>query len=142
MVPYVFLSPSFPPSKYILSLFVCFTPSRYLEVKRYTIDLCLHFCVNKTTLLYLCLQKLRASIASTYYADLGIQEDDIFVSDGAKSDISRLQVFFLVLALLVFKQFSGFYFVIEYKPLVVMYITHTSLIIILILFDRFFLDRM
>ncbi|CAA0806750.1 LL-diaminopimelate aminotransferase-chloroplastic [Striga hermonthica] len=39
-------------------------------------------------------QKLRAAIASTYYANLGIEEDDIFVSDGAKSDISRLQVLF------------------------------------------------
>ncbi|KAL0384355.1 UNVERIFIED_CONTAM: LL-diaminopimelate aminotransferase, chloroplastic [Sesamum radiatum] len=39
-------------------------------------------------------KQLRAAIASTYYADLGIEEDDIFVSDGAKSDISRLQVLF------------------------------------------------
>ncbi|XP_057788040.1 probable LL-diaminopimelate aminotransferase, chloroplastic [Salvia miltiorrhiza] len=39
-------------------------------------------------------QKLRAAIASTYYAGLGIEENDIFVSDGAKSDISRLQVLF------------------------------------------------
>ncbi|XP_050209514.1 LL-diaminopimelate aminotransferase, chloroplastic isoform X2 [Mercurialis annua] len=37
---------------------------------------------------------LRAGIASTYYGDLGIEEDDIFVSDGAKCDISRLQVLF------------------------------------------------
>ncbi|KAL6989494.1 LL-diaminopimelate aminotransferase, chloroplastic, partial [Sarracenia purpurea var. burkii] len=37
---------------------------------------------------------LRATIASTFYGDLGIEEDDIFVSDGAKSDISRLQVLF------------------------------------------------
>lgn len=37
---------------------------------------------------------LRAAIASTFYADVGIEEDDIFVSDGAKSDISRLQVLF------------------------------------------------
>ncbi|XP_057487403.1 LL-diaminopimelate aminotransferase, chloroplastic-like isoform X2 [Actinidia eriantha] len=37
---------------------------------------------------------LRATIASTYYANLGIEEGDIFVSDGAKSDISRLQVLF------------------------------------------------
>ncbi|GAA0156101.1 hypothetical protein Leryth_011843 [Lithospermum erythrorhizon] len=39
-------------------------------------------------------QKLRAAIANTYYAGLGIEESDIFVSDGAKSDISRLQVLF------------------------------------------------
>ncbi|PIN00179.1 Kynurenine aminotransferase, glutamine transaminase K [Handroanthus impetiginosus] len=39
-------------------------------------------------------KQLRAAIASTYYADLGIDADDIFVSDGAKSDISRLQVLF------------------------------------------------
>ncbi|KAI5654672.1 hypothetical protein M9H77_31859 [Catharanthus roseus] len=37
---------------------------------------------------------LRAAIASTYYKNLGIEESDIFVSDGAKSDISRLQVLF------------------------------------------------
>ncbi|XP_062210961.1 probable LL-diaminopimelate aminotransferase, chloroplastic [Phragmites australis] len=39
-------------------------------------------------------KKLRAAIATTYYADLGIEETDIFVSDGAKCDISRLQVLF------------------------------------------------
>ncbi|KAL4558989.1 hypothetical protein LXL04_031119 [Taraxacum kok-saghyz] len=39
-------------------------------------------------------QELRARLASTFYANLGIEEDDIFVSDGAKSDISRLQVLF------------------------------------------------
>ncbi|XP_057976839.1 LL-diaminopimelate aminotransferase, chloroplastic [Malania oleifera] len=37
---------------------------------------------------------LRYAIASTFYSDLGIEEDDIFVSDGAKCDISRLQVVF------------------------------------------------
>ncbi|GAV75371.1 Aminotran_1_2 domain-containing protein [Cephalotus follicularis] len=37
---------------------------------------------------------LRAAIASKFYSNLGIEEDDIFVSDGAKSDISRLQVAF------------------------------------------------
>ncbi|XP_043817152.1 LL-diaminopimelate aminotransferase, chloroplastic isoform X2 [Manihot esculenta] len=37
---------------------------------------------------------LRAAIASTFYQDLGIEEDDIFVSDGAKCDISRLQLLF------------------------------------------------
>ena len=37
-------------------------------------------------------QKLRTAIAATYYPDLGIEETDIFVSDGAKCDISRLQV--------------------------------------------------
>ncbi|RWW30042.1 hypothetical protein GW17_00005398, partial [Ensete ventricosum] len=39
-------------------------------------------------------KKLRAAIASTYYKDLAIEETDIFVSDGAKCDISRLQVVF------------------------------------------------
>lgn len=38
--------------------------------------------------------RLRAAIASTFYGDLSIEESDIFVSDGAKSDISRLQVMF------------------------------------------------
>ncbi|KAK1306581.1 hypothetical protein QJS10_CPA10g01825 [Acorus calamus] len=39
-------------------------------------------------------KKLRAAIASTFYGDLGIDEADIFVSDGAKCDISRLQLLF------------------------------------------------
>ncbi|KAF5770420.1 putative LL-diaminopimelate aminotransferase [Helianthus annuus] len=39
-------------------------------------------------------KQLRAQLASTFYSNLGIEEDDIFVSDGAKSDISRLQVLF------------------------------------------------
>ncbi|KAF8410838.1 hypothetical protein HHK36_003375 [Tetracentron sinense] len=39
-------------------------------------------------------KQLRAAIASTFYGDLGIEEGDIFVSDGAKCDISRLQVLF------------------------------------------------
>ncbi len=38
------------------------------------------------------MQPLRTAIASTFYGDLGIGEEDIFVSDGAKCDISRLQV--------------------------------------------------
>ncbi|KAL9672674.1 hypothetical protein QQ045_028926 [Rhodiola kirilowii] len=37
---------------------------------------------------------LRAAIASTFYGDLGIDDDDVFVSDGAKCDISRLQILF------------------------------------------------
>ncbi|KAA8536314.1 hypothetical protein F0562_028792 [Nyssa sinensis] len=39
-------------------------------------------------------KQLRAAIASTFYSNLGIEEADIFVSDGAKCDISRLQVLF------------------------------------------------
>jgi LL-diaminopimelate aminotransferase len=41
------------------------------------------------------MQPLRSAIASTFYPDLGIEDDDIFVSDGAKCDISRLQVHFV-----------------------------------------------
>lgn len=37
---------------------------------------------------------LRAAICSTFYNGLNVAQDDIFVSDGAKSDISRLQVLF------------------------------------------------
>lgn len=37
---------------------------------------------------------LRAAIASIFYGNLGIDEGDIFVSDGAKCDISRLQMLF------------------------------------------------
>ncbi|KAJ6801666.1 40S ribosomal protein S8 [Iris pallida] len=36
-------------------------------------------------------KKLTSAIASTYYGDLGIEESDIFISDGAKCGISRLQ---------------------------------------------------
>ncbi|XP_059653099.1 LL-diaminopimelate aminotransferase, chloroplastic-like [Cornus florida] len=39
-------------------------------------------------------QPLRAAIASTFYSNLGIDDADVFVSDGAKCDISRLQVLF------------------------------------------------
>lgn len=40
---------------------------------------------------------MRTLIGKTFYGDLGIEEDDIFVSDGAKCDITRLQVWlFLV----------------------------------------------
>ncbi|KAH0468488.1 hypothetical protein IEQ34_003521 [Dendrobium chrysotoxum] len=39
-------------------------------------------------------KELRAAIASTYYGALGIDEADIFVSDGAKCDISRLLLLF------------------------------------------------
>ncbi|KAM7482384.1 hypothetical protein LguiB_006967 [Lonicera macranthoides] len=39
-------------------------------------------------------KQLRAAIARTFYANLDIEEGDIFVSDGAKCDISRLQVVF------------------------------------------------
>ena len=42
------------------------------------------------------MQPLRKAIASTLYNGLGIEEDDIFVSDGAKCDISRLQVYFIL----------------------------------------------
>jgi len=37
---------------------------------------------------------LRAALARTFYGDFGIKDTDIFVSDGAKCDISRLQLVF------------------------------------------------
>ncbi|KAF1861419.1 hypothetical protein Lal_00025730 [Lupinus albus] len=40
------------------------------------------------------MQPVRSAIASSFYKDLGIDDDDIFVSDGAKCDISRLQIVF------------------------------------------------
>jgi aspartate/methionine/tyrosine aminotransferase len=40
----------------------------------------------------LLLQALRRAIAETFYRDLGVKENEIFVSDGAQCDISRLQV--------------------------------------------------
>lgn len=45
---------------------------------------------------------MRAKIASTYYGKLGMEESDIFVSDGAKSDISRLQVWLSLLTRLAY----------------------------------------
>uniref|UniRef100_A0A166GPV9 Aminotransferase class I/classII large domain-containing protein n=1 Tax=Daucus carota subsp. sativus TaxID=79200 RepID=A0A166GPV9_DAUCS len=36
---------------------------------------------------------LRAAICSAYYATLGIEQDDVFASDGAKRDISHLQAY-------------------------------------------------
>lgn len=39
-------------------------------------------------------KRLRAAIASTFYGNLGIEDGDIFVSDGAKCDIGRLQMLF------------------------------------------------
>ena len=38
--------------------------------------------------------KLRAAIAEEYYGGTGIQDGDVFVSDGSKCDISRLQMIF------------------------------------------------
>lgn len=37
---------------------------------------------------------LRSALQKTFYGDLGISDDEIFVSDGAKCDISRLQLVF------------------------------------------------
>ncbi|CAI5964123.1 unnamed protein product, partial [Closterium sp. NIES-64] len=39
-------------------------------------------------------QALRAAICATWYSKLGITEDEVFVSDGAKCDIARLQMMF------------------------------------------------
>lgn len=38
------------------------------------------------------LQELRMAIAETFYRDLGVKGNEVFVSDGAQCDISRLQV--------------------------------------------------
>ncbi|XP_057954612.1 probable LL-diaminopimelate aminotransferase, chloroplastic isoform X2 [Malania oleifera] len=38
-------------------------------------------------------EQLRAEIASKIYGDLGIENDDIFISDGTLCDISRLQAY-------------------------------------------------
>ena len=37
-------------------------------------------------------QELRMAIAETFYQDMGVKENEIFVSDGALCDISRIQV--------------------------------------------------
>lgn len=38
------------------------------------------------------LQELRNAIAQTFYRDMGIKANEVFVSDGAQCDISRIQV--------------------------------------------------
>ncbi|XP_051145317.1 aminotransferase ALD1, chloroplastic isoform X2 [Andrographis paniculata] len=38
--------------------------------------------------------ELRKAIAETFYKDMGIQDTEVFVSDGAQCDISRLQLLF------------------------------------------------
>lgn len=37
-------------------------------------------------------QELRRAIAEKFYNNMGIEGDEVFVSDGAQCDISRLQV--------------------------------------------------
>lgn len=37
-------------------------------------------------------QNLRKVIAEEVYPDMGIQESEVFISDGAQCDIARLQV--------------------------------------------------
>ncbi|KAH9690881.1 LL-diaminopimelate aminotransferase [Citrus sinensis] len=39
-----------------------------------------------------CILALRTAIADKFYKDMGIEGDEIFISDGAQSDISRLQM--------------------------------------------------
>lgn len=38
------------------------------------------------------MQALRKAIAQTFYRDMGIKANEVFVSDGAQCDISRVQV--------------------------------------------------
>lgn len=38
-------------------------------------------------------QELRNAIAKTFYGNLGVKDTEVFVSDGAQCDISRLQVY-------------------------------------------------
>ncbi|PKU87356.1 putative LL-diaminopimelate aminotransferase, chloroplastic [Dendrobium catenatum] len=54
----------------------------------------MHFPLLKVIVVMEQNKELRAAIASTYYGPLGIDEADIFVSDGAKCDISRLLLLF------------------------------------------------
>lgn len=37
-------------------------------------------------------QELRKAIAETFYKEMGVKDKEVFVSDGAQCDISRLQV--------------------------------------------------
>jgi len=41
---------------------------------------------------YISLQALRKAISDSFYKDLGIKPSEVFVSDGAQCDITRLQV--------------------------------------------------
>ena len=38
------------------------------------------------------MQELREGLVKAFYSDLGIDKDEIFISDGAKCDVIRLQV--------------------------------------------------
>ncbi|KAE8706622.1 LL-diaminopimelate aminotransferase [Hibiscus syriacus] len=50
---------------------------------------------------------LRVALASTFYGNLGIEEEDIFVSDGAKCDTARLQTRHLFMFALVMSGLGG-----------------------------------
>ncbi|KAK9102747.1 hypothetical protein Sjap_020001 [Stephania japonica] len=58
------------------------------EYTLYLFECYVFFGQNKEDMLG---KKLRASIASTFYKGLGTEETDVFVLDGAKCDITRLQ---------------------------------------------------
>ena len=49
------------------------------------------FISHSWTLISL-LQELRMAIADKFYRDVGVKVNEVFVSDGAQCDISRLQV--------------------------------------------------
>lgn len=61
-------------------------PSLYLE------SACLYLRTSYMNSKSSKLQELRKAIAETFYRDMGIQGAEVFVSDGAQCDISRLQV--------------------------------------------------
>lgn len=58
----------------------------------YSFPLALSRPFMKLKLLCPILQPLRMAIAEILYKDMGIKAEEIFVSDGAQCDISRLQV--------------------------------------------------
>lgn len=46
-------------------------------------------------------QALRVAIAETLYRNMGIKGNEVFVSDGAQCDISRLQVNYIPLMIIL-----------------------------------------
>lgn len=101
----IFLLPSF------LTFLLCLFPGWEVSYCKWNFGVVISLITNDNDSTCWLVQQLRAAIAKTYYENLGIEEDDVFVSDGAKSDISRLQVWIFFLShLIVMCQLIDFYF--------------------------------
>lgn len=71
-------------------------------------------------------QELRKAIAATIYKDMGIRDTEVFVSDGAQCDISRIQVTqisssFYFLFLFLFQKTKGALIYLFFNSLIYFY---------------------